>query len=173
MTMSQEDNDKALEQLADLVKAEREVERLTKELAKAQDGPCARCRDYEREPADYVEDAIEAEGKVAELTKELAERDASFDLRWKADMRAIARWREESPVERDLLWPDHADKVVWLMGQLEAKDELIRAALTCILNSGKKCSDDAHRKTVDRLRMDVAMQDQVRKAREAEEIDSD
>lgn len=149
--MSQEENDKALEQLADLVKATEQG---------ASEAAALRKRITEQ----YARE-------IKSLREELAERDASFDLRWKADMRAIARWREESPVERDLLWPDHADKVVWLMGQLEAKDELIRAALTCILNSGKKCSNDAHRKTVDKLHADVAMQDQVHKAKEAEEAE--
>jgi len=149
-------------------------------------GPCARCRDYEREPGDYVEDAIEAEGKVAELTKELAERDASFELRWSADMRAIARWREESPVERDLFWPDHADMVVWLLGQLTAKDELIKAALAYAICLRKRLHETGaykqasaeclycgheHQETIDKLRADVAMQDQVREVREAEEAE--
>ena len=112
----------------------------------------------------------DAEAEAAELRRELAEMNASFELRWLADMRAIARWREESPVERDLLWPDHADMVVWLIGQLEAKDDLIKAALTCVLNSGKNYSSKFRRETVAMLRADVAMQDQVRAVREAEEI---
>lgn len=51
---------------------------------------------------------------------ELADLQASFDLRWKADMRAIRRWQEAGP-GRDLTWPDHADLVVWL---LERDDDL-------------------------------------------------
>ncbi len=49
------------------------------------------------------------------LKDELAEIDASLDLRWKADMRAIKRWRAEAPEGRALILPDHADLVVWLM----------------------------------------------------------
>lgn len=52
-------------------------------------------------------------------TLALNEMQASFDLRWEADMRAIRRWQAAHP-GRDLVWPDHADLVVWLMEQLEA-----------------------------------------------------
>ena len=38
----------------------------------------------------------------------------TFDLRWKADRRAIKRWQAAHP-GNDLTWPDHADMVVWLM----------------------------------------------------------
>ena len=54
------------------------------------------------------------------LIAELRERDASFQIRWEADMRAIKRWQEAHP-GRDLVWPDHADLVVWLLDQLEEK----------------------------------------------------
>lgn len=40
----------------------------------------------------------------------------SFDVRWEADQRAIKRWQEAHP-GNDLVWPDHADMVVWLMEQ--------------------------------------------------------
>lgn len=52
---------------------------------------------------------------------ELAELRASFRLRWKADMRAIKRWQKAHPGKENI-WPDHADLVVWLLGQLEARD---------------------------------------------------
>ena len=61
-----------------------------------------------------------------ELTAAQAERDdlqASADLRWKADMRAIKRWQETTG--RAGVWPDHADLCVWLLGQIkEAVDAL-------------------------------------------------
>jgi len=41
----------------------------------------------------------------------------AFDLRWKADRRAIKRWQAAHP-GNDLTWPDHADMVVWLMEQI-------------------------------------------------------
>ena len=43
---------------------------------------------------------------------------ATFDLRWKADMRAIKRWQAAHP-GNELTWPDHADMVVWLLGEVE------------------------------------------------------
>jgi hypothetical protein len=41
-----------------------------------------------------------------------------FDLRWSADRRATKRWQEAHP-ESDLVWPDHADLVLWLMERSE------------------------------------------------------
>jgi hypothetical protein len=49
--------------------------------------------------------------------QEQREHDASFNIRWKADMRAIKRWQEANG--QPDMWPDHADLCVWLMGQLE------------------------------------------------------
>lgn len=49
----------------------------------------------------------------------LEEYEHMFDLRWKADMRAIKRWQQAHPGKPNV-WPDHADLVVWLMDQLEA-----------------------------------------------------
>lgn len=48
--------------------------------------------------------------------------DREFDLRWKADQRAIKRWQAAGP-GRDLTWPDHADLVVWLLERLEAAEK--------------------------------------------------
>lgn len=73
----------------------------------------------------WLEDAryfSEALREMERLTKELEEINYTFSLRWKADMRAIARWRAEKPEERALRQPDHADMVIWLMEQLE-RDE--------------------------------------------------
>lgn len=44
----------------------------------------------------------------------------TFELRWAADMRAIKRWQAAHP-GNDLVWPDHADLVVWLMEELDAQ----------------------------------------------------
>lgn len=55
-------------------------------------------------------------------SEELAELQAIFDLRWKADMRAIKRWQAAGP-GREKTWPDHADLVVWLLEQLEGQDD--------------------------------------------------
>ncbi len=52
--------------------------------------------------------------------EKIAELEASFDLCWAADMRAIKRW--QAATGRDLTWPDHADMVVWLLEQLDAAE---------------------------------------------------
>lgn len=72
-----------------------------------------------------------AGAEVQRLEKELAELQDSFDLRWKADMRAIARWRavvtsRESEALIGVL-PDHADLCVWLLGEVERLEEALRA----------------------------------------------
>ena len=53
---------------------------------------------------------------LAEVVQDLEEYEHSFELRWKADMRAIKRWHEAGGNE--MTRPDHADLCVWLMGQL-------------------------------------------------------
>lgn len=53
------------------------------------------------------------------MRDEIEELQRTFDLRWEADMRAIKRWRAAHP-GNDLVMPDHADMVVWLLEQLPA-----------------------------------------------------
>lgn len=57
--------------------------------------------------------------EVRERLESAADLERSFDLRWNADMRAIKRWQAAHP-GNDLVWPDHADLVVWLLDQLPA-----------------------------------------------------
>lgn len=63
----------------------------------------------------------------AEHRRVIEERDdlqRTFDLRWKADQRAIKQWQEAHP-GNDLVWPDRCDMVVWLLDQLdEVRKEL-------------------------------------------------
>jgi hypothetical protein len=61
--------------------------------------------------------AAQEQPEIDTLRNEVAELRATFDLRWKADMRAIKMWQEAHP-GKELVWPDHADLVVWLMEQL-------------------------------------------------------
>ncbi len=70
-----------------------------------------------REAAEALVDATEAwvEARIAE---EAAGLRSTFDLRWKADMRAIKRWQAAHP-GRPNVWPDHADLVVWLLDELD------------------------------------------------------
>lgn len=53
------------------------------------------------------------------LVDKVTELEAIFDMRHRADMRAVARWRAAAP-GRELKQPDHADLVVFLLGELEA-----------------------------------------------------
>lgn len=67
---------------------------------------------------------------MAGLNRELIDLRALFDLRWKADQRAVKRWKAAHP-ERQLVWPDHADMVVWLIEQADenaARIAIVRAA---------------------------------------------
>lgn len=62
------------------------------------------------------------EHPMRKVEEELREVQALFDLRWKADMRAIKQWQTAHP-DRGNVWPDHADMVVWL---LERNYELLQ-----------------------------------------------
>jgi hypothetical protein len=62
--------------------------------------------------------------------KARAERDelqSSFDLRWKADMRAIKNWQAANQ-GNDLVWPDHADLAVWLLAERDRLREALEQA---------------------------------------------
>jgi hypothetical protein len=61
---------------------------------------------------------------TASLTAQLADLQATFDLRWKADTRAIKQWQAAHP-DKPLVWPDHVDLVLWLTAQLEQANELL------------------------------------------------
>lgn len=73
-------------------------------------------------PGDFCETEEANANLIASAPKMRAELDdmqATFDLRWEADQRAIKRWQAAHP-GNDLVWPDHADLVVWLLEQLPA-----------------------------------------------------
>jgi len=57
---------------------------------------------------------------IAWALTEIAEYEQSFNLRWNADMRAIKRWQEATG--RNLIWPDHADLCVWVLGRMDEQD---------------------------------------------------
>ena len=69
--------------------------------------------------------------EIAGLREQVADHERSFDLRWKADMRAIKRWQEAHP-GNDLVWPDHADLCVWLMEQVEQLRKVIGVTIGCL-----------------------------------------
>lgn len=56
--------------------------------------------------------------EMARLKAENNELEAIFDLRWKADMRAVGMWRRRTG--EHLTLPDHADLVVWLLEEIQA-----------------------------------------------------
>lgn len=62
----------------------------------------------------------DAAAEIRRLRAEAEEHDHSFELRWKADQRAIKRWQEAGS-GREMIWPDHADLCVFL---LEENDRL-------------------------------------------------
>lgn len=63
--------------------------------------------------------------RVAVLERERDELQEVFDSRWNADMRAIKRWQEANP-GNDLVWPDHADLVLWLEAELATSRAALR-----------------------------------------------
>jgi hypothetical protein len=86
---------------------------------------------FGRDPAIYRHCAWDAQRwpcDAAQIETELAELRATFDIRWEADMRAIKRWQAAHP-DSELVWPDHADLVVWLMGELEDERQRTSIAL--------------------------------------------
>ncbi|MCP3471351.1 hypothetical protein NLM33_13520 [Bradyrhizobium sp. CCGUVB1N3] len=56
--------------------------------------------------------------ELAAAKEEAAELQDIFDLQWEADMRAVGRWREANP-GNELVLPDRANLVVWLLGLVE------------------------------------------------------
>lgn len=62
-------------------------------------------------------DVHAAKADMVEAANELDFYDSLFDLRWQADMRATKMWRDAHP-GNDLVIPDHADLVVWLLEQM-------------------------------------------------------
>lgn len=63
---------------------------------------------------------VAARNALPALLAAAEERDelqSVFASRWEADRRAIARWQEATGRKRT--WPDHADMVVWLLGEVD------------------------------------------------------
>jgi len=62
---------------------------------------------------------------IRALRDERNELSSLFDLRHKADMRAIRRWQEAHP-GKDNEWPDRADMVAWLLAEVERLSAILR-----------------------------------------------
>lgn len=68
-----------------------------------------------REPIRHTAaDALEA------AAREVASLQNTFDLMWKADMRAIKLW--QAATGRDHVWPDRAKTTLWLLERLDAAE---------------------------------------------------
>lgn len=65
----------------------------------------------------------QAKNIIHELEERINEMQATFDLRYAADMRGIELWRIGRP-DRDLKMPDHADLILWLMAYIEGQDKI-------------------------------------------------
>lgn len=107
-------------------------------------------------------EAIDGDGiRALVATAELGiEGVRSFEIRWEADMRAIKRYREFSPNQSEIIWPGHADLVVWLLTQLEyqppipplAEVEALLARLSAaVLASGGNALAVDSRKMISRM----------------------
>lgn len=62
-----------------------------------------------------------ARRRIEKLEKELVDFEASFEIRWDADQRAIKLWQEATGKED--VWPDHADLCVFLMSEIDRLKE--------------------------------------------------
>lgn len=87
--------------------------------------------DYsESEAVGYGNAVEDLQAKLDKAEEEKKEHEHSFDLHWKASMRAIKRWQEATP-GNDLVWPDAADLQVWLLDKLaraeRERDEALEA----------------------------------------------
>src|SRR5690348_5000879 len=72
-------------------------------------------RDYAKQSvSSWSDEASRWRAERNDAFDKLADLQRTFDLRWDADMRAIKRWQAAHPGS-DLVWPDHADMVVWLL----------------------------------------------------------
>jgi hypothetical protein len=76
--------------------------------------------------ADELERSLQTkDAEIARLKDADVEHEASFDLRWKADLRAIERWRGARK-DRELIWPDHADLCVNALDWVETAERALK-----------------------------------------------
>lgn len=63
-----------------------------------------------------------AREKIQDLKDQIGDYRKVFDLQWKADLRAVARWRDAAP-GRDMKLPDRADLCGFLLERVEALEK--------------------------------------------------
>ncbi len=79
-------------------------------------------RESERE-----EESPQAVDEVQKIKEDLEELQATFNLIWKAQQRAIQMWQQKTG--QGLNWPDKASLIVWLMEENESLREQCQSAL--------------------------------------------
>lgn len=72
--------------------------------------------------------------------KSFEELQATFDVMWAADQRAIKLWQAAHP-GNDLVWPDRTDMVVWLLDELADKERRINIAVVRTIEYEAKCDE--------------------------------
>jgi hypothetical protein len=110
------------------------------------------CEDELRGRILIAQNALAIQGS---LRTELFDLMNTFNLRWKADMRAIDRWQHAHPGS-DLIWPDHADLVVWLMEKSEKMRRQLDVAgrtLDLYLTGDTEFDEELVRATIKQIRM--------------------
>jgi hypothetical protein len=98
----------------------------------------------------------------ARLREEVMELESTFNLRHKADMRAIQMWREAHP-GKELTMPDHADMVIWLLQKLQDERDLTARDLDDAIGDSEFASSgaEAHQRLVKRV-LDVIKRNQTK-----------
>lgn len=60
--------------------------------------------------------------RIHEIITELQDLNATFDLMWDANQRAIKMWQKAHP-GNDNVWPDQAKMIFWLLEERQKKAE--------------------------------------------------
>jgi len=98
------------------------VEGLTPSGSEFVDDP-ENCAAYIRKRTQYPQIIINLRAGNERLRGELADMQATFDLSYNANLRGIKLWQDANP-GNELVWPDQAKLVEWLLGELaQAKRE--------------------------------------------------
>lgn len=71
--------------------------------------------DAEREA--YQREIAERDAKIVNQNTVISEMQRTFDLMWDADQRGIKAWQEANP-GNDLVWPDRAKHMQWILNQI-------------------------------------------------------
>ena len=85
--------------------------------SEADDGTWGQVIDYLIALVNVAPALLDAAEERDSLKAEVADLQATFDFRWKADQRATAMWQVATGRER--MWPDHADMVIWMLGEID------------------------------------------------------